>query len=824
MLFNDKYADVILPLALPRLYTFLVPEELSESAEVGKRVIVQFGANRLYTAIIHKIHDQKPKAYEVKPIESILDEKPIVTDKQLELWKWMADYYLCTLGDVMQAALPSSLKLASETQILIHPDFNGVIDDLSDDELKVAEALEVREKLSVKDISDVLQKKSVLSLIKKMTERKIVTTEEEIKHKYKPKTENFIRLSEAFNNEKAIEDFFKASEKKSAKQSDVMMLYLQLSGRFTREEKEVKKAELAEKATSTSSLETLLKKGIFEIYAKRTDRLKGNDNDLFIPKSLNEDQQKALQETQAFFEQQKTTLLHGVTGSGKTEIYIHLIEKTLEKGKQVLYLLPEIALTTQIIARLKHHFGNKVGIYHSRFNENERAEVWERINKEGENSFEIIIGARSSVFLPYRNLGLVIVDEEHESSYKQYDPDPRYQARDTAIVLASLFNAQVLLGSATPSIETFYQATQEKYGYVKLQRRYGGILLPEIKIVDLKEAKKNNKMHEGFSETLLDAIKVALSNKEQIILFQNRRGYTPQWNCELCGWIPKCKHCDVSLTYHKFNHYLVCHYCGLHYSPPTRCDACGSTKLKMVGLGTEKIEEELNLFIPGIRVSRMDLDTTRSKNAYYQLITEFENRNIDVLVGTQMITKGLDFDNVSLVGILHADPMLHYPDFRSFERAYQMFSQVAGRAGRKNKRGTVYIQTQNPDHWIIQKVIRNDYEGMVNQELIERKNFIYPPFVKMISILLKHKNQEKVNEGAKILAGWLRDKLDKRVLGPEKPPVGKVKDYYLKTIIVKIERGPNFSGFKQYVHECIDRFTADASLRSIRIDCDVDPY
>lgn len=819
-----QFADVILPLALPRLYTFSIPEELENEIAIGKRVIVQFGPQRFYTAIVFKIHSEKPQAYEVKEIDSVLDDHAIVTAKQLELWQWMADYYLCTLGDVMQAALPSSLKLASETNILLHPDFNGEISDLTDNELKIVEALELKQKLPVKEITTILAKKTVWPLLKKMTENKIITPEEEIKLKYKPKTENYIRLAETWKDEKSLQQFFEKAEKKSPKQSEAMMIYLQLSGLFTKDEKEVKKSMIVEKADGNAAIDALLKKGIFELYAKRTDRIASGEMDVNPVKELNDWQKKALEETEKYLDEGKVTLLHGVTGSGKTEIYIRLIEETLKNGRQILYLLPEIALTTQIISRLKNHFGNKIGIYHSRFNENERAEVWERINKTGGNSFEIIIGARSSVFLPYRDLGLIIVDEEHESSYKQQDPDPRYQARDTAIILAQQHSAKILLGSATPSIETFHQASNGKYALVKLEKRHGGIQLPEIKVVDMKEAGKNKKMVDSFSETLIDGIKNSIGNNEQVILFQNRRGYTPQWNCELCGWVPRCKHCDVSLTYHKFNHYLVCHYCGTNYSPPTRCDACGSTQLKMIGLGTEKIEEELSLLIPGIRIARMDLDTTRSKNSYYQIISDFEERKIDVLIGTQMITKGLDFDHVSLVGILHADPMLNYPDFRSFERAYQLFTQVAGRAGRKKKRGTVLIQTQNPNHWIIQKVIANDFEGMVKQELSERKNFHYPPYVKLISITLKNKDREKVNKGAKILGEWLREKLKNRILGPEKPAVGRVKDYYLQNIIVKIERGKDYNDYKQFVKQKLDDFTADASLRSSRIECDVDPY
>lgn len=818
------FVDVILPLALPRLYTYAVPEELESEISIGQRVVVQFASQKIYTAIVHAIHENKPDAYEVKPIDSILDENPIVTEKQLQLWNWMADYYLCTLGEVMQAAMPSSLKLASETNIIIHPDFDGSIDELNQPELAIVEALQVRDKLTIKEVTEILNKKTVLPLLKILTNKKVITTEEELKHRYKPKVENFIKISNEYSDEAKLQKFFDVAEKKAPKQSEAVMQYLHHSGILTSTPVEIKKSFLAEAIGGPSAIDSLVKKGIFELYAKRTDRMHLSNTDDKAPKDLNEIQKQALEEIKKHFNENKTTLLHGITGSGKTEIYIHLIEEVLNQGKQVLYLLPEIALTAQIISRIKIHFGHKVGIYHSKYNENERAEVWERVNKSGENSFDIIIGARSSVFLPYRDLGLVIVDEEHESSYKQFDPAPRYQARDTAIILANHFNAKVLLGSATPSIETYYQATNGKYGYVQINKRFGGVMLPEIQVVDLKKAKKEKKVHDDFSETLLDEIKAAIGRKEQIILFQNRRGYTPQWNCELCGWVPRCNHCDVSLTYHKFSHYLTCHYCGLNYTPPSRCEACGSTHLKMIGLGTEKIEEELNLLLPNVICARMDLDTTRSKNAYYQLISDFEDRKIDILIGTQMISKGLDFDNVSLVGILHADPMLNFPDFRAFEKAFQLFTQVSGRAGRKNKRGKVLIQAQTPDHWIIQKVMQNDYEGMVKQELLERKNFHYPPYVKLIRITLKHRNQERVHQSAIILANWLKEKLGERVLGPDKPVIGRIKDQHLRSIMIKIERGPNFNDFKQFVHDKLDQFSADQSLRSVRVDCDVDPY
>ncbi len=516
-------------------------------------------------------------------------------------------------------------------------------------------------------------------------------------------------------------------------------------------------------------------------------------------------------------------LLHGVTSSGKTEIYVKLIREALEKGEQVLFLLPEIALTTQLISRLKKYFGDQVGVYHSRFNQNERIEIWNKVLENDQSKFRIILGARSSVFLPFRNLGLIIVDEEHENSFKQYDPSPRYNARDTAIMMGNLYGAKVLLGSATPSIESYFNAKEGRFGLVELNERFGGVQLPEIQCADLEKETKQKTMKSHFSSLLMEKMTTAFEKKEQIILFQNRRGYNPVWSCEMCAWTPQCKNCDVSLTYHKTSNVLKCHYCGYFVSPPSSCGGCGSRKLQMLGFGTEKIEDELSLFFPKIRIKRMDLDTTRAKNAYQTIITEFENREIDVLIGTQMVTKGLDFDNVGLVGILSADQMLKFPDFRAFERSYHLMSQVAGRAGRSAKRGTVIVQTFDPNHWIIQKVMQHDFIGMYTQEIIERRNFHYPPFFRIIVLKMKHKNKDTLEFGSMVLAKKLQAIFKDRMLGPEAPPVGRVRNFYLKNIRIKFERDASPKKVKDLIKTELDTFLSMNDFRSIRIDIDVDP-
>jgi len=817
------FADVIVPLAVPQFYTYRIPFEMNDTVGIGFRVIVQFGKNKLYTAIIRKVHSTPPKHYEAKYIESVLDSKPVTNEKQLKLWDWIADYYCCNPGDVMNAAIPGSLRLASETKIVLNDQFNREYDSLKDKEYSIVAVLEARESMTLKEIGEVLQQKTVQPIVKSLIDKNVVMLEEEIKQKYKPRFETYLELTDNIDSEDKLQQVFQqlGKDKRAAKQSDALMLFLHLNQRYSKFPVKVKKTELLRQFEgSNSAIETLVKKNILLEVQVRADRLQKWDRPIEKINELSEDQQTACNEIKNQFSEKEVVLLHGVTSSGKTEVYIKLIEEIIETGKQVLYLLPEIALTSQIINRLRKFFGDAVGIYHSRFNDQERAEIWAKTLK---GEYKILLGARSALFLPFTELGLIIVDEEHENSFKQYDPAPRYNARDSAIVLASIHKAKTLLGSATPSIETYYSAKNGKFGFAELKKRFGGVMLPEIQCVDIKEATKKKTMKSLFSETLVEHIRTALENKEQVILFQNRRGYSPFWMCEMCGWSPKCKHCDVSLTYHKATHQLQCHYCATVYNPPRVCSACGSHKLKMMGFGTEKIEEELEILIPGIRIKRMDLDSTRSKNAYFDIINDFEDRKTDVLVGTQMVTKGLDFDNVALVGILNADQLLNYPDFRAFERSFQLLAQVAGRAGRKNKRGKVLIQTYKPDHWVIRQVMQNNYEELYKEEILERRNFAYPPFVRLIDLTLKHKEELKVIDAAKFLAEKLKGELDKRILGPEKPSVGRVNNLYLRKILVKLERNTAYKSRKEFLKEKVMELKQHPDFKSVWVEVDVDP-
>jgi primosomal protein N' (replication factor Y) len=619
------------------------------------------------------------------------------------------------------------------------------------------------------------------------------------------------------------------------------MTYITLSKRYSKERVEVRKLDILKVVEGgEAALKSLIKKNVFELYEREVGRLASFENENKIS-NLNEEQQTILDSINVQFGRTENisgqpvkdvVLLHGVTSSGKTEIYVKLIEQAIAEGKQVLYLLPEIALTTQIINRLRKYFGDMVGVYHSKFNENERVEVWNNVlgrsfDKEKNDTefpnFKLVIGARSALFLPFSNLGLVIVDEEHDTSYKQYDPSPRYNARDAAIYLAHIHKAKTLLGSATPCIESYYNAHDGKYGFAELTKRFGGVQMPEILIADVKEATRKKQMKSHFSPLLLDTITLALDKKEQVILFQNRRGFAPQLECNMCAWIPQCANCDVSLTYHKVSNQLRCHYCGYSIKPPTKCAACGDTDLKMKGFGTEKIEEELSIFYPKARISRMDLDTTRSKFAHQHIIQDFEEGNIDILVGTQMVTKGLDFDNVSMVGILNADSMLNFPDFRSFERSFQLMAQVSGRAGRKSKRGKVIIQTQNPDHSIIQEVIANDFASMYTNQLMDRKNFNYPPYFRLIEVTVIHKDVDMVNASSKYLADALKKHFAKRVLGPEFPLVSRVRNLYHKNILLKIERDASVGQVKKILSELLVKFKSSADYKSVRIQIDVDP-
>lgn len=828
------FADVILPLAVPRLYTYRIPEDLKGKIQPGQRVVVQFGpvtaGGKLYSALIKNLHQSAPANYTAKDIEYILDPAPLVNQKQFALWDWLSSYYMCSIGEVMNAALPSGLKLSSETRILRNLQNEMQYSDLSDDEFLIAEALESRHALTILEACEILGKKTIYPVIKSMLEKKAIIVEEELKEKYKPRLEQYVRLKEHLRDEIGLKKTFDELGK-APRQLEVLMMYVQLSRIFTGNLLEVRKTVLQKRAMATAATVNLLaEKNIFELYEKEAGRIlfetqAGNSN-----VQLNEKQAGALHKIKDLFSEKEVVLLHGVTSSGKTEIYIQLIEETLQKGRQVLYLLPEIALTTQIISRLTKHFGKNICVYHSRFSSNERVETWETLRKANGSETNdqrpeasLVIGARSALFLPFSNLGLVIVDEEHENSFKQFDPAPRYHARDAALVLAKIHGAKTLLGSATPSIETYFNAKNGKYGLVEMAERFGGIQLPEIIISDTREASRKKLMKSHFSPTLLEEMQKALNNKEQVILFQNRRGFAPYVQCETCSAVPKCTRCDVKLTYHKRFNELRCHYCGYRITHPKACMACGDVNLKLMGFGTEKIEEELFIFFPGIKIARLDLDTTRSKNSYRQIISDFEERNVDVLVGTQMVTKGLDFDNVALVGILDADNMLYFPDFRAHERSFQLMAQVAGRAGRKNKRGKVVIQTYSPAHHIIQQVLENDYSALFRAEISERNNFNYPPFCRLIEISLKHREAEKVNEAAEFFAGRLRNKFGKRVLGPEFPPVSRVKNLYLKNILLKIEREASVQKAKEILKEEIMDFKREESFKPVRISIDVDP-
>ena len=818
------FADVILPIPIPRLYTYRVPFELNETICKGQRVVVQFGKRKRYTAIVREIHEQPPLKYEARYIDAILDHKPVVHVVQFALWEWIASYYMCTIGEVMNAALPGSLRLASETRLVLHPLSDRNYSGLNDRECLVVEALEVRKVLTVKDISEILDLKTVYPVVKSLLEKKAVWVEEELKAGYKPKKKAFVRLTALADDEKELERIFADLNRRAPKQMEVLLRYVQLSGRYAQKPQKVGKIVLQEATGTNSSLiGQLVKKGILEVYEEEVTRLDAYEGQPVAPSPLNTEQQQAYDHISNDFKEKDVALLYGITGSGKTEVYIRMIREVLDKGKQVLYLLPEIALTTQIIERLKRIFGDRVGVYHSRFNQNERVEIWHAVLRGQTGKYDLLLGARSALFLPYSKLGLVIVDEEHENTFKQYDPAPRYHARDAAIVLAKQQGAKVLLGSATPSVESFWNSRQGKYGFASIEKRFGGVKLPEVLCADLQSAYKKKEMKSHFSNFLLEHIKATLEAGEQVILFQNRRGYAPLWSCQACNWSPNCINCDVSLTYHKFAHRLRCHYCGYNALPPTRCEGCGSADLKMLGFGTEKIEEDLGLLVEGARIARMDLDTTRGKNAYQKLITDFEDGMIDVLVGTQMVTKGLDFDNVGLVGVLNADMLLNFPDFRASERAYQLMAQVAGRAGRKKKRGKVVIQTFNPNHWIIQQVIKNDYQAMYEQEILERRNYDYPPFVRLTGLILKHRDKQVVKTGAEVLVRRLQKRFGKRVLGPESPHVSRVRNLHLMNILIKVERHANSTKVKKALQDEIDLFHQEPEFKSVRVVINVDP-
>lgn len=826
------FIDVVVPLSLPNLFTYRVPFELNEQILVGQRVVVQFGKSKLYTALVRKIHETPPKHYTAKYIESIVDETPIVNEIQFKHWEWMADYYMCNIGDVMNAALPSALKLSSETKIILNPDAKNLDEQLlNDKEQFIVDALHIQTVLTMDEVSQIASQKSIHHIVKSLIDKGFVLIYEELKEKFKPKVETFVKLSPQAKKSDFLNKLIPQLEKKAFKQLEILLAFLKLTSKSIdsvneSNDVEVSKSELLKHSNaSDSALKSMAKKNIFVLEEKEIGRFAKSSASEVI-KELSEYQTNALTKINEAFEIKDVVLLHGVTSSGKTEVYVKLIEKAISEGKQVLYLLPEIALTTQIINRLRKYFGDSVGVYHSRFNENERVEVYKNIanfkSEIANPKSQIILGARSALFLPFSNLGLIIVDEEHDTSYKQHEPAPRYNARDSAIVLAQFHKAKTILGSATPSVESFYNASENKYALVEMTKRFGDIQMPEIIIADVKEEKRKKLLKSHFSSVLLDNIKLALDNKEQIILFQNRRGFAPYLECDNCAWTPQCKNCDVSLTLHKSTGQMICHYCGYTTTPPSVCSACGGTYMQMKSFGTEKIEEELQIFFPNSRIHRMDLDSTRSKYAHQQIIHDFESQNIDILVGTQMVTKGLDFDHVAMVGILDADSMMNFPDFRSYERSFQLMMQVSGRAGRKHKRGKVIIQTKNPSHEVITHVLTNNYDGMYKQQIIDRKNFHYPPFYKLIELTMLHKSSDDINAASEHLSLMLKKKLGNRVIGPQKPLIGKIRNNYLKKILIKVERESSVSNAKKIINDCLTEFKTLPTYRSVRVYADVD--
>ncbi len=814
---TNTYVTVILPIAVPKPYTYYVPEELVKNIQFGIRVEVQFGKSKLYSALVMEVHADAPADYTPKPIVSIIDQSPIIYPNQIKLWRWMAKYYACTLGEVMNAALPSGMKLASETRIILSPLFDENYDGFNDKEFMITEALSIQNELSIDDIRKILNQKTVYPLINRLLERKIVYLKEELKSSYKPKTVSCVKLSEPYlSNPELLEEAFEKLSR-SNRQVEALMAFIQLS----RNQELVQTQDVCKKASVESSvIKAIEKKGIFEIYKKAVSRIGGYEEELVESSELATQQIAAIEAIKTE-KNTNVTLLHGVTGSGKTRVYVELITEAIEKGEQVLYLLPEIALTTQIVSRLQKIFGDQIAVFHSRLNNNERVEIWKSVLA----GKPLVMGARSGLFLPFNNLKLIIVDEEHDTSYKQMDPAPRYNARDVAVFLAKLHGAKIILGTATPSLESYHNTLSKKYNLVEMPERFGGLELPEIVIVDAKDETKKNKMQSHFTSVLLEELKLTLERGEQAILFQNRRGYAPVLNCTNCGWNAECIHCDVSLTYHKFQNNLRCHYCGYQRPIPVECPACGTKQLTLKGFGTEKIEDELKIFLPDAKINRLDYDTVRAKDAHARIINDFEEKRIDILVGTQMVTKGLDFDNVGLVGVLSADHLFYFPDFRASERGFQLITQVSGRAGRKHKRGKVIIQAFNTSHPVLKEVLQNDFQHFFEREIEERKTFLYPPFCRLIKITLKHKKPDILNEAAKVFSKALKKSLGDRVIGPAVPGIPRVRTYFLMDLLLKMERNSEKIAFaKSAILEAIQTTHSVQGFSMVRININVDPY
>lgn len=816
------YIDVILPLPLAGTFTYGVPEEMNVQPKPGMRVIVPFGKKKMYTAVVYSVHIHDVELnYAIKDIICFLDDAPVLRHTQLKFWDWISDYYMAPLGDVYKAALPSAMKLESETKVVLNDDFEAE-EPLPAHLQKILFLLSDNKPHALGELSRRLEVKNLMPSLNRLVSINAVFIDEMLTAGYKPKVETCIVLHPRFSQKEQLQSAF-SELAKAPKQMSLLMYYLDLSGFMqTGKALEISKKTLIEKSKATTALlNNLVQRNIFVQSTKRINRLTAADAALAEEVQLNDAQKLALQQINSSFVQKDIVLLHGITSSGKTELYIKLINQALAQGKQVLYLVPEIALTTQLTSRLQVVFGKQLGVYHSKFSDAERVEIYQNLLKD--DGYNVILGVRSSVFLPFRQLGLIIVDEEHEGSYKQQDPSPRYNARNAAIVLARMHGAKTLLGTATPSVETYFNAKNGRYGLVELHSRYKDILLPEINVVDTKEAYRKKLMTGHFSDELVEKMQAALQRKEQIILFQNRRGYAPYVECKACGTVPKCPHCDVSLTVHKMLNIMVCHYCGYTQSLIHKCPACGSNELTDRGFGTEMIEDEIKQLFPDVRVMRMDLDTTRSRNSYQKIISDFEQHKVDVLVGTQMVSKGLNFNDVSLVAVLNADNLLHQPDFRAYERAFQMLEQVSGRAGRMHGRGEVVLQTSNPENMVIQKVVEHDYAGLYQNQIAEREMFRYPPYFRLLQIEIKHRDVHKLDEAAKQLAANLQHIFGNRCSQVVIPVIGRIQNLYIRQILLRIEVAASVVKAKELLRNQIEWLHQNSDYKETIISVDVDP-
>ncbi len=824
---TQHFADVLLPVPLPGLFTYTIPLELMPEASPGKRVVVPFGPTRIMAGLIRKITTTCNTTANPKEILEIPDEEPIIQEEDFLFWEWIARYYLCAPGEVMQAALPAMLRLESQTSVALHPDFDGDKTTLSDQEFLVVEALQYTDRLTLKKLTDITGHPRVINLVQGLIEKQVVVARETMSEAYRPKRVTVVDLAQPYRDEKALEELFNTLEKRAYKQLELLMTWIRLTGFPERTAVILRQRLLKEASASPAALTALVDKGVFTESAQEASRLDKQPQEKDPEElQLSPSQEQALQQIQDGFSNNKPVLLHGVTGSGKTEIYIRLIHEAIKRKQQVLYLLPEIALTSQIINRMKAYFGHKVQVFHSRTNDHERAELWKNlISFNGhDDDISVVVCARSGIFLPFRNPGLIIVDEEHDHSFKQFEPAPRYHARDSALMLAKLRNIPIVMGSATPSIESYHHATHKRFQLVELLVRYGSAQMPKVEIANVSEAISKKAMRSHFTPQLVHAIKEALAQKKQVILFQNRRGFSLRLFCSSCGWHPGCPHCDVTLTYHKSINKLKCHYCGHMSALPTSCSECGSKEIRTGGFGTEKIAEESALLFANARVKRMDFDTTRTKDAYQSIINAFEQRETDILVGTQMVTKGLDFSNVSVVGVMNADSMIYFPDFRSFERSFQHIVQVSGRAGRHTHEGRVVVQSSRPTHDVLLLARQNHYKEMYRLQAEERRLFGYPPFTRLIRIVVKSKNNQLAGGAAHDLAASLRNALAAPVLGPEYPLVAKIRNEYLRHILIKLPRNKNPGAEKRKIEILTEEARKKSGSSKVRFVIDVDPY